>query len=136
MNNNYKETVLVVDDEVDILEAIERTLKLESIDTICFSDSEEAFAELRRNSYKTVITDIQMPNLSGTELIKMIKSLSQLCEVIVITGHTDINYLIKCFEAGCTDYFKKPLHDTDAFVKSIQFLIQKHQRWLSKDGLL
>ena len=116
MNNNYKETVLVVDDEVDILEAIERTLKLESIDTICFSDSEEAFAELRRNSYKTVITDIQMPNLSGTELIKMIKSLTPLCEVIVITGQTDIDYLIKCVEDGCTDYFTKPHLDTDAFV--------------------
>ena len=136
MNAKYRETVLIVDDEVDILEGLEKTLSLESINTICFSNSEEAFAELRLNSYKTVITDIQMPKLSGTELIKMIKSLSPLCEIVVLTGHTDINYLIKCFEAGCTDYFKKPLHDTDAFVQSIQFLLQKHQRWLSKDGLL
>lgn len=136
MNSKYSETVLVVDDEVDILEAIEKTLKLESIDTICFSDSEEAFGELRRNSYKTVITDIRMPKLSGTELIKMIKSISPLCEIVVVTGYTDIDYLIKCFEAGCTDYFKKPLHDTEAFIQSIQFLINKHRRWLSKDGLL
>jgi len=135
----YTERILVIDDEVQILEAIKNFFSLHGIEVDAFNDPELAMKALKAKknySYKTVITDIRMPKKYGYELITEIHAYTPLTDVIIITGYSNMDYIIKCFERGAYDYFKKPLNDMKPLLDAVLNCFKRHERWLSKDGLL
>ncbi len=93
--------ILVVDDEQQILVALQETLKRKGYTVSTASSAVEALRKLENRFYRAVITDVRMPELDGMELLKEVKRLSPGTPVILLTGHGTVNH-------GAFDYLMKP----------------------------
>lgn len=113
--------LLVLDDEKPILEVL--SLYLESIDGITVYKAgkpSEAFKILATSSVDIAIVDIKLPEMSGVEVLKKIKQVYPNTEVIMISGHGDMQTVVECMRSGAIDYFSKPFE-----LKAIQMGIQR-----------
>ncbi|OGV48545.1 MAG: hypothetical protein A2X49_15270 [Lentisphaerae bacterium GWF2_52_8] len=111
--------VMIVDDDPQILTMLQRLMKFKNIDCVPCSSASEALTVLRSSgSIKLVLLDINMPEMSGLELLeKMIKIVPSI-HVIMITGLGDLDVAKKCMELGAKDFITKPF-DLDYLQTSI-----------------
>ena len=70
----------------------------------------------RQDSPEIVLTDIKMPGLDGIEVLRRIKAMSPDTEVIVITGHGEMELAIQSLQLDASDFITKPIHDEALFV--------------------
>jgi DNA-binding NtrC family response regulator len=89
----------------------------------------EALTKLKDNSYELAVVDIRMPNMSGTDLVGAIKSAHPLVNIIIITGYSNMSYLVECVSKGAIDYFTKPLDDVGEFLHAIRETERRTNRW-------
>ncbi len=101
--------VLVVDDDDNIRMILQKALSKIGHYVSLEKTAEEALAALQRSHFHVVITDIQMSEMSGVELLQEIKNLNPLIQVYVITAHSNLEYVIQCMKGGAYDFFEKPL---------------------------
>lgn len=101
--------ILVVDDEESIRQSLSDVLKDEGFDVMLAGDGQEALKALDSNMPDLVILDIWMPEMDGTEVLKEIKKKYQYLEVIMISGHGNIEAAVKAIKLGAYDYIEKPL---------------------------
>ncbi len=108
-------TILLVDDE----EGIRRVLSLSLADlgypVRTAASAEEALALFHEFSPPVVLTDIKMPGMDGLELLRAIKAESPDTEVVLITGHGDLDLAIQGIKRDATDFVTKPISD-DALI--------------------
>jgi signal transduction histidine kinase/FixJ family two-component response regulator len=102
-------TVLLVDDEADVRDVMKISLEELGYGVICAKDGVEAMALFKQHSPPIVLADIRMPNMDGIELLEKIKQIDPETEVIMITGHGDMNFAIKSFRFDATDFIPKPI---------------------------
>ena len=90
--------------------------------TTHFSDGQSASDALSAQKFDLLILDINVPKLSGIDLIKEIRTYKDTTPAIIITAFQDTAHLKKGFENGCDDYIKKPfdLEELDLRIKNIQ----------------
>ncbi|MDE0610388.1 MAG: response regulator transcription factor [Anaerolineaceae bacterium] len=100
--------VLVVDDEGAIRYSISRTLQRVGYQVSQAADGEQALASLRHRNYDVVLTDIRMPGLSGTELLRSIRQHASDAIVIMMTGYASLETAIEALQLGASDYLVKP----------------------------
>jgi DNA-binding NtrC family response regulator len=100
--------ILVVDDEQQMLVAIQETLKRKGFSITTASSGIEALGKLRGKFYQAVITDVRMPQLSGMELLSEVKRLSPSTPVIMLTGHGTVKDAVSALKQGAYDYLMKP----------------------------
>lgn len=106
-------TLLLVDDEPDILDALRRSFRKDY--TVLTAPSGEAALEaLRGGAVDLVLSDQRMPGLSGTEVLKAARELQPDAVRILLTGYSDMESLIACVnEAGLYKYLSKPWEPED-----------------------
>ncbi len=100
---------MIVDDEESIRQSLSDVLKDEGFDVILAGDGQEALKMLDSNMPDLVILDIWMPAMDGTEVLKEIKKIRPELEVIMISGHGNIEAAVKAIKLGAYDYIEKPL---------------------------
>jgi response regulator RpfG family c-di-GMP phosphodiesterase len=105
-----KGRVLVVDDESYIRDVITRRLSGEGYTCEAAADAEAALALLSRDGYDCVVTDINMPGLTGIELLRRIRLADQDVAVIMITGAPDLDGALEAMRLGAYDHQAKPLN--------------------------
>ena len=110
MTMTEKPTILVVDDEEDIRELLEVTLRSWSYKTRTANNVDDALSRLKARGIDIVITDVRMPGRSGIELLSEIQEIAPQVETIVITGHGDMNTAIAAMRQGASDFLTKPIH--------------------------
>jgi PAS domain S-box-containing protein len=103
--------LLLIDDEPDILRVLSISLKADGYDVVCAQNGPEGIAAFEKEKPDIVITDIKMPGMDGIEVLKKIKGLNADTEVIIITGHGDIENAIEALKHGASDYINKPIRD-------------------------
>jgi CheY-like chemotaxis protein/signal transduction histidine kinase len=105
------ESILLVDDEQDILDVVSELIRLQGYSVTTFADSREALHHFRNNPFKfdLVITDMTMPNLSGEFLGKKIMAFRPEIPVILCTGFSKTIGSKQCLEDGFAAYLTKPL---------------------------
>jgi signal transduction histidine kinase len=103
--------ILVIDDERPILEVLEISLSSEGYDVITAENGEEGLELFEKQGPKLILTDIRMPGMDGIEVLKRIKASDNEAEVIVITGHGDIDSAISALQHGASDFINKPIRD-------------------------
>jgi signal transduction histidine kinase len=118
-SNNKLTEILLVDDEADIREVLEIALKDLGYTVRTAANAEQALGIFREASPPLVLTDIKMPSMDGIELLKRIKRENPECEVIMITGHGDMNLAIKSLKYEATDFITKPIN-VDALEISVK----------------
>ena len=127
--NNMKETrekikslrVLVVDDEDEIREGVLLFMRkfFENVDSA--KDGEEALLIFKEDrTYDVVITDIQMPRMTGWKLIEALRAIDKDVFVTAMTGSHDDNQLI----SQCDVYLKKPVN-IDSMIEMMKKIIEK-----------
>ncbi len=103
--------ILLIDDEADILRVLSMSLKADGYDVVTALSGEEGLAVFEKESPDLVLTDIKMPGMDGIQVLKQIKVLSDEPEVIIITGHGDIDSAIEALQHGASDFINKPVRD-------------------------
>ncbi len=105
--------ILVVDDEKPTLSMFRLILNAYGYDVITAESGEEGLDFFERENPPIVLTDIKMPGMDGIELLKRIKEKNPLTEVIVITGHGDMDLAIRALNLDATDFINKPIQQKD-----------------------
>ncbi len=108
--------ILVVDDEKDIQEILQRTIEGAGIHCSVAGNTETAKAILAENSIDVVITDIVMPGASGIDLLDSVKEYHH-ADVIVMTGFTKGLKYEEIIEKGACDFIQKPLSPKEVLIR-------------------
>lgn len=104
-----KTTVLVVDDEKEIREALIGVLKDEGHEVMTAGSAEDALKKLELRQPDAVLLDIWLPGMDGVEALKEIKSRHPGLPVIMISGHANIDTAVRTTKLGAYDFIEKPL---------------------------
>jgi DNA-binding NtrC family response regulator len=102
--------ILVVDDEVNARTALADLLRDEGLDVEMAADAFKALGKYEAFAPHVVITDLQMPGMSGIDLMKKIRSGEDPAAVIVMTAFGDVATAVEAMHAGAADYLAKPLN--------------------------
>ena len=103
--------ILLIDDEPDIVRVLSMSLKADGYDVIPAHSGTEGIEVFERERPDIVLTDIKMPGMDGIQVLKKIKSIEPQSEVIIITGHGDIDNTIEALQYGASDFINKPVRD-------------------------
>jgi PAS domain S-box-containing protein len=106
-----KETILLVDDEEGIRKVLGISLTDTGYKVLTAENGEQALSIFKKAKPPIVLTDIKMPGMDGIELLQKIKQESPDTEVIMITGHGDMNLAIKSLKYEAVDFVTKPIND-------------------------
>ena len=104
-------TVLLVDDEKDICDVLNISLADLGYTVFTAQSGVQALQILREVNPPVVLTDIRMPFMDGIELLRVIKNENPDTEVIMLTGHGDMDLAIKSLKLQATDFITKPIKD-------------------------
>jgi two-component system response regulator AtoC len=100
--------ILVIDDEVSILEVVKLGLEEDGFKVDVFSDPIEALNRFSESNYDAVLSDINMPEMSGLEVLRRCKKINPESVVILITAYSSIDSAIEAIRGGALDYIRKP----------------------------
>lgn len=103
--------ILLIDDEEDILKVLSMSLKMDGYDVITATGGKEGIALFKQTAPQIVLTDIKMPGMDGLQVLKQIREFEPHAEVIIITGHGDIDSAIEALQYGASDFIHKPVKD-------------------------
>ena len=103
-----KENILIVDDNYDMLELLQRNLKAENYHTYKASSVTEAIDVLKYSTIDLLITDLQMPGLNGIELIKYADEHYPMMPKLVVTGFPTVESAVIAVKSGALEYLIKP----------------------------
>ncbi len=101
--------ILVIDDEKPTLSMFRLFLDAYGFTVFTAENGEIGMEVFQRENPSIVITDIKMPGMDGLEVLKRIKAINPLAEVIIITGHGDLDLAIKALNMNATDFINKPI---------------------------
>lgn len=122
------EKILIIDQEPDVLKALETLLVKKGYQVRSALKGEEAFGLVKSEPFQLVIMDIRMPDVDGLEFLKQIKNLDDEIEVIVITGFASIeNAVIALRDSGAVDFITKPLDNIDQLFIAIDKALHKRR---------
>ncbi|WP_019038312.1 sigma-54-dependent transcriptional regulator [Psychroflexus tropicus] len=103
-----KENILIVDDDIDILELLQRHLQSWNFHTYKAISVKEAVQILRDTKIDLLITDLKMPEINGSELIKFVAEHYPKLPTLVITGYPSVQDSLEAIKSGVVDYLTKP----------------------------
>jgi len=121
---------LLVDDEEEFLETLVKRLKKRNLDVLSASSGREAVRVLAESPVDVVVLDVKMPDMDGIQTLKEIKKILPTVEVLMLTGHANVEVAIQGLELGAFDYLMKPM-DIDELLYKLQDAYKK--KWCRED---
>ncbi len=117
MVHNMRKRILFVDDEQRALDALRRMLRAQrgAWDLVCVDDPHEAWRRLQRTDVDVVVSDINMPGMTGLELLERVTKTPHLrsLPVVVLTGLDNRDLKRKALDLGAADLLNKPVEPED-----------------------
>ncbi|WP_461211074.1 response regulator [Desulfocurvus sp. DL9XJH121] len=105
--------ILVIDDEQPTLQMFKLFLGAYGFEVLTAQSGEEGLELFTSEKPPIVLTDIKMPGMDGLQVLKRIKEIDAQTEVIVITGHGDMDIAIQALNLNATDFINKPIQKAD-----------------------
>ncbi|MBI9073279.1 MAG: sigma-54-dependent Fis family transcriptional regulator [Melioribacteraceae bacterium] len=112
-------SILIVDDEKEICESIKMILEYEGYHVEYTTDSHEGLEKLRGSSFDSMLLDIQMPGLTGFEVLDWIMENGIDINVVMISAFNSLENAVKATKLGAFDFIEKPI-DRDKLLISIR----------------
>ena len=112
-----QERILVVDDEEIIRQSLSFILKSEGYAVEEASNGREAYEKVKEDSFDLILSDLEMPEMKGIELLEEIKKLNIKSSVIIITAFGSLDTAIKALRNGASDYILKPVEFDELLIK-------------------
>ena len=118
--------ILVVDDEKSTLSMFRLFLSAYGYTVLTAENGTEGLQLFEKEKPPIVITDIKMPGVDGIELLRRIKEINEMTEVIMITGHGDMELAVKALDLNATDFINKPIQKPalDSALKRAEYRLQ------------
>ncbi len=110
MTDNKDKKILVVDDDESLRRIIEYNVSEEGYDVIATDNGLSALEIFKKEEIDLVITDLQMPDMGGIELIKQLRAISPNALVIVITAFGTVDTAVESMKLGAFEYITKPFN--------------------------
>ena len=126
-----KLNLFLVDDDTAITRLAEKYLRTEFGDTVSlavFNDPLTARHAIDEQGCDLLLSDIQMPGLSGLEMLRFAKARNAWTQVIFMTGHSSWDCIAEAIENGAMDYLLKPLDRKD-FLHVVKQACERIERW-------
>ena len=117
-------SVLIIDDEKEICESIKMILEYEGYNVDYSVNAGEGLNKLEAIPFSALLLDIQMPEMSGFEVLKRIKENNNKVSVIIISAHGSVENAIKATRLGAFDFIEKPI-DRDKLLISIRNAVEQ-----------
>ncbi len=121
-------SVIVVDDEAPIREAVRQWLSLSGFEVQLFSRAQECLKQLPEHFAGVILSDVRMPGMSGLELLSQVQMRDSDLPVILLTGHGDVPMAVDAMRDGAYDFLEKPF--------TPQTLLDSLRRALEKRALV
>ena len=102
-------TVLCVDDDADYLEIVRRSVAAPGIETVAAASAEQALEIIERQRIDAIVTDLNLPEQSGIELIQTLRGAGNNVPVLVLTGEGSVNAAVEALKQGAADFLQKPI---------------------------
>lgn len=125
-NSNPRAQLLIVDDEASMCEFLEIILQKNGYQVSSRQSARAAIKDLETGTFDLVISDINMPEMSGLELLQLIKEKSPSTEVIMITAYASTDTAIQAMKRGAYDYIIKPFNN-DEILLTIEKALKNSQ---------
>lgn len=109
MQSSDKPSILLVDDDKNILDTVRDILDDAGYEVETASRGEEAIAALDRRAYDIVVVDFQLPDTTGLELARKVRERHEFSLVILMTGHASLEMAVKAIQEAVYDYLIKPV---------------------------
>ncbi len=121
-----KNTVLIVDDEPNVISALQRNLLEEEYDILTAASGEEGLAILKKNRAKVVISDERMPGMDGADFLSLVQIRYPDTVRIMLTGHASVDAAMKAVnDGGVYRFFVKPWNDVELML-ALRSAIEKY----------
>jgi len=101
--------ILIIEDDEEMRALLKDCLLEQGVETDSAENGSEAFRKLVKESFDLVITDVQMPGLTGLDILPGIKKLQPETSIIVMTAFGSEEVCRKSFNRGATAYLEKPI---------------------------
>ena len=132
MNENW--TILFVDDEVRLLRSIERGLLDEPYHLLFAESGKDALALLEENEVHIIVTDMRMPEMSGLDLLRIVKEKYPHIVRIVLSGYTQVTTLLTAINQGeIFRFITKPWKMEEEFKAVLKQAVDYHILQVERD---
>ena len=124
-------TLLLVDDDPSIVRLLTRVIERSFRDQIeiqSLTNPLEARKCIDNKLFDVLITDLEMPDINGLELLRLAKRRNPCTQVFFITAHSTFEALLDALEMGASDYLLKPIDQVE-LVELLNQAQARHQRW-------
>ena len=112
-----KKKILLLEDDYELAETLKELLEENNYSVDMVHSGNEAIDASYENSYDLYIFDINVPDLSGIELLESLREASDTTPTIFISALIDLNTIAKGFEVGAADYIKKPFFPEELLIR-------------------
>ncbi len=125
-----KLTILIVDDEIEIIKTLTRFLEIDDRFIIKSTINPiEALNIVKKEKIHILLTDIMMPEMDGIDLLTQVKSVDGLTQVIMMTAFSTVSKVVTCLGRGANDYILKPFDNLEDVQAIIDLSATKIERW-------
>lgn len=125
--------VHVIDDDEAVRDSLSFLLRSANLNAVTYKSATQFLELLGKDIDGCVITDVRMPDMSGLDLLRRLRSLSCTIPVIVITGHGDIQLAVEAMKAGAIDFLEKPFDD-ERVLSSVRSALEASRADREKTG--
>ncbi len=103
-----RKKVLVVDDEKNICENVNKILSKANYEVVQAENAQEALDKMARDSFSLLLSDMVMPGMNGLELLKQVKKEWPMTKALIMTAYASTDTAVKAMQLGALDYITKP----------------------------
>jgi DNA-binding NtrC family response regulator len=121
-----KTSILIVDDDQIVADSLAAFFQSEGCEAIAVYNPDAALEHLKHNTYHILLTDLNLPKITGIELLRKAKIISPSTSVILLTGYAAIETAVEALRTGAVDFLTKPVVD-DELRLALQRALQQHE---------
>ncbi|MEA3347376.1 MAG: response regulator, partial [Candidatus Auribacterota bacterium] len=121
--------ILVVDDEKNIRDMLKRNFKFLGFQVEEASNGKEALSLMAQKRFEVVISDINMPEMTGIELLREIRKGFPMTHCIMVTGYVTMENVLCCMRLGADTCIFKPLEDMSELENAVKRAVEHLKHW-------
>ncbi len=133
VDNPTAPVVLLLDDDIDVLAANARFLRINAIQVIVADHAEYALQRLGEEHIDVIITDLRMPDMDGIAFIEKVREILPLIPVLFFSAYAEVNDVVEAMKLGAADFLEKPVSPED-LLSSLNYILSR-QRAATPDRL-
>jgi len=118
--------ILIIDDEIEICKSIKMILEYDHYTADYSTNPSKALQMIKENNYDAILLDIQMPGLSGFEILEWLKQNKYSTPVVIISAYGNLENAVKATKLGAFDFLEKPI-DRDKLLISVRNAVKQNK---------